>query len=64
MIRFGKIHIKLGINRIINNDLIQFNSKFIIVVAGSKILNKFVVIFYIVFFKMLNFKIFNKIKIY
>jgi len=54
-IRFGKIHKKLGIKIIIKRVLIQFNSKLKIDVDGSKILNKFVVIFYIIFFKKVNF---------
>ena len=49
-IRFGIIHNKFGIIKIINKDLIQFNSKLKIVVDGSKILNKFIIIFYIIFF--------------
>lgn len=39
------IHKKLGINIIAIIVLIQFNSKFKIIVEGSKTLNKFVVIF-------------------
>lgn len=54
-IRFGKIHKKFGINKIIIKVLIQLISKLKIVVDGSKILNKFVVIFYIVFFLKVNF---------
>lgn len=54
-IRFGKIHIKLGINKMIKRVLIQFISKLKIVVDGSKILNKFVVIFYVIIFKKINF---------
>lgn len=46
LIRFGIIHIKLGIIKIIKKVLIQLSSKFIIIVAGSKILNKFIIIFY------------------
>lgn len=38
---------KFGINKIIIKVLIQFNWKLKIVVDGSKILNKFVVIFWI-----------------
>lgn len=45
LIRFGIIHKKLGINIIVNIVLSQFNSRFIIIVDGSKTLNKFVVIF-------------------
>lgn len=48
-IRFGIIHKKFGINKIIKKVLIQFNSKLKIVVEGSKILNKFIIIFYIGF---------------
>jgi len=44
-IRFGIIQIKFGINKIIIKVLIQFNSKLKIVVEGSKILNKFIIIF-------------------
>lgn len=44
-IRFGIIHIKFGINKIISKVLIQFNWRLKIIVDGSKILNKFVVIF-------------------
>ena len=44
-IRFGIIHNKFGIIKIIKKLLIQFNWKLKIVVDGSKILNKFVVIF-------------------
>lgn len=62
-IRFGIIHKKFGIIKIINKVLIQFISKLKIVVDGSKILNKFVVIFYIIFIMKFNFYIFNKIKI-
>lgn len=45
LIRFGRIHKKFGIKMIIIKVLIQFISKLKIVVDGSKILNKFVVIF-------------------
>lgn len=45
LIRFGKIHNRFGIKIIMINVLIQFISKLKIVVDGSKILNKFVVIF-------------------
>jgi len=50
LIRFGINHIKLGIIIIIIGVLIQFNCKFIIVVEGSKILNKFIIIFYVLIF--------------
>lgn len=63
-IRFGIIHIKFGIIKIINKVLIQFNFKLKIVVDGSKILNKFIIIFYISFNWYFYFKVFNKIKIY
>lgn len=43
-IRFGKIHIIFGINIIVNSVLIQFICKLKIVVDGSKILNKFIII--------------------
>jgi len=62
-IRFGIIHKKFGIIKIINKVLIQLNSKLIIVVDGSKILNKFIIIFYIIFIWYFNFNIFNKVKI-
>lgn len=39
----------------IKRVLIQFISKLKIVVDGSKILNKFVVIFYFIIFKKINF---------
>lgn len=54
---------KFGIIKIINKVLIQFNSNLKIVVEGSKILNKFIIIFYIFFKWNFNFDIFNKIKI-
>ena len=46
LIRLGIIHIIFGINIIIINVLIQLISKFKIVVEGSKILNKFIIIFF------------------
>ena len=45
LIRFGIIHRKLGKIITIIRVLIQFNSKFNNVVEGSKILNKFIIIF-------------------
>jgi len=45
LIRFGIIHRKLGKIITIIRVLIQFNSKFKNVVEGSKILNKFIIIF-------------------
>jgi len=48
-IRFGIIQIKFGIIKMIKRVLIQFISKLKIVVEGSKILNKFIIIFYIFF---------------
>lgn len=45
LIRFGIIHIKLGIKVKINKVLIQLIFKFIIIVDGSKILNRFIIIF-------------------
>lgn len=47
-IRLGIIHRKLGINIKIIIVLNQFNSKFQIKVVGSKILNKFIIIFCLV----------------
>lgn len=44
--RLGIIHKKLGIIKIISKVLIQFNSRFKIIVEGSKMLNKFIIIFY------------------
>lgn len=61
-IRFGIIQIKFGIIKMIKRVLIQFISKLKIVVEGSKILNKFIIIFYIFFIWNVNFVIFNKIK--
>jgi hypothetical protein len=46
LIRFGMIHKKFGNNIMIINVLIQFNSRFIIIVVGSKILKRFIIIFY------------------
>lgn len=63
LIRFGKIHNKFGIKIMIIKVLIQFISKLKIVVDGSKILNKFVVIFYLGFKIFFYFNIFNKSKI-
>lgn len=60
-IRFGIIHIKFGIIKIIKKVLIQFISKLKIVVEGSKILNKFIIIFYIIFMRNFSFNGFNKI---
>lgn len=60
LIRFGRIHKKLGIKIIIIKVLIQFISKLKIVVDGSKILNKFVVIFYLSFKIFFYFNSFNK----
>jgi len=45
LIRFGNIHKKFGNSMIIINVLIQLSLKFIIIVDGSKILNKFIIIF-------------------
>lgn len=49
LIRFGVIHIRCGNNIIINKVLIQLKLVFIINVDGSKILNKFIIIFYMNF---------------
>lgn len=49
LIRFGIIHRKFGIIIMIIIVLNQFKFKFIIVVEGSKILNKFIIIFCIFF---------------
>ena len=46
LIRFGIIQMKFGIIIIVIIVLIQFISKLNIIVEGSKILNKFVVIFF------------------
>jgi len=46
LIRLGIIHIKFGIKIIIMVDLNQLNWIFKIVVDGSKILNKFIKIFW------------------
>ena len=59
-IRFGIIQIKFGIIKIISQVLIQFNSNLKNGVEGSKMLNKFIIIFFKWNF---NFKILNKIKI-
>lgn len=45
LIRLGEIQNKLGNSNIINKVEIQLISKFIIKVEGSKILNKFIIIF-------------------
>ena len=45
LIRFGNIHKKFGNIMIIINVLIQLSLKFKIIVDGSKILNKFIIIF-------------------
>jgi hypothetical protein len=47
LIRLGRIHIIFGIKIIMIIVLIQLISKFRIVVEGSKILNKFIIIFFI-----------------
>lgn len=62
-IRFGIIQIKFGIIMMINKVLIQFIWILKIVVDGSKILNKFIIIFYYIFFYIFSFYVFNKIKI-
>lgn len=46
LIRLGEIQIKFGIKIKINRVLTQLISKFMIKVDGSKILNKFIIIFY------------------
>lgn len=46
LIRFGIIHKKFGMKIMIINVLIQFSSIFLIIVVGSKMLNKFIIIFY------------------
>lgn len=50
LIRLGEIHKKFGNKMIVKIVLNQFSSRFIINVDGSKILNKFVVIFSYFFF--------------
>lgn len=52
LIRLGIIHKKFGISKIINKVLIQFNCRLKIIVEGSKILNKFIIIFYYFFVRI------------
>lgn len=49
LMRFGVIHIKFGIKIKVKIVLIQLKLVFIIKVDGSKILNRFIIIFYEVF---------------
>lgn len=58
LIRFGNNHRKLGIKIRIINVLSQFNWIFIKFVDGSKILNKFIIIFYFIKFKRFFYFIF------
>lgn len=52
LIRFGIIQIELGMNKIINILVIQLNWILKIDVEGSKILNKFIIIFNYFFFRI------------
>lgn len=64
LIRFGIIHIIFGNKIMIIIVLNQFNSILKIIVDGSKILNKFIIIFNYFSFKIfISIKFFNKNKI-